>query len=264
MEIGIKEFGICNLSVVPLRAEPSDKSEITSQLLFGDLFEILEKTEKWIRIITAYDEYEGWIDRKQFTSVSYEEYQAINSSSDILGLNACHPVKKHATGEILYLAAGSTVPRLENNRFIIKGEFYEILDGPVKHLKKEFSGEIEKFAKFYLHAPYLWGGRTLFGIDCSGFTQIVFKQFGLKLRRDASQQAEQGILVGFLPEVKPGDLAFFDNEEGRIVHVGIMLNPSTIIHASGKVRIDSIDDQGIYNAELKRYTHKLRIIKRFV
>ena len=119
-------------------------------------------------------------------------------------------------------------------------------------------------ALFFQNAPYLWGGRTLFGIDCSGFSQIVFKLNGIKLNRDAWQQAEQGAVVDFLPEAKSGDLAFFDNAEGRIIHVGIMLGTNKIIHASGKVRVDTIDNQGIYNAEMGRYTHKLRIIKRFI
>jgi cell wall-associated NlpC family hydrolase len=119
-------------------------------------------------------------------------------------------------------------------------------------------------AYMYLHSPYLWGGRTPFGIDCSGFTQMVYKLAGIRLKRDASQQAEQGTLINLIDEARQGDLAFFDNEEGRIIHVGIMLPNNKIIHASGKVRIDSIDHHGIYNLETKKYTHNLRIIKRFV
>ena len=116
---------------------------------------------------------------------------------------------------------------------------------------------------FYLNTPYLWGGRSVFGIDCSGFTQMVFRQFGIRIKRDAWQQAEQGQLLGFIQEARAGDLAFFDNVEGRITHVGIMLDNGRIIHASGRVRVDPVDTQGIFNKELNMYTHKLRIVKRF-
>jgi gamma-D-glutamyl-L-lysine dipeptidyl-peptidase len=115
-----------------------------------------------------------------------------------------------------------------------------------------------------LNSPYLWGGKTPFGIDCSGFTQMAYKLAGIKLRRDAWQQAEQGHTINLLEETEPGDLAFFDNDEGNIVHVGIILRDHKIIHAAGKVRIDSIDHYGINNKELKKYTHKLRLIKRMV
>ena len=118
-------------------------------------------------------------------------------------------------------------------------------------------------AKFFLNAPYLWGGRTPWGIDCSGLTQQVYKHFGIAILRDASQQATQGKTVNFLAEAKPGDLAFFDNAEGRIIHVGILLSPEEIIHASGRVKIDRIDNEGIYSEELGKRTHQLRIIKRF-
>ena len=124
--------------------------------------------------------------------------------------------------------------------------------------------ELINTAYMYLNAPYLWGGKTLFGIDCSGFTQMVYKLNGYKLLRDASQQASQGEVLSFIEESEPGDLAFFDNEEGKIIHVGIMLENNYIIHASGKVRIDRLDHLGIYNAELNRHTHRLRVIKKII
>jgi cell wall-associated NlpC family hydrolase len=119
-------------------------------------------------------------------------------------------------------------------------------------------------AYMYLNAPYLWGGKSVFGIDCSGFTQMVYKLNGYKLLRDAAQQASQGEVLSFIEESEPGDLAFFDNEEGKIIHVGIMLENNYIIHASGKVRIDRLDHLGIYNAELNRHTHRLRVIKKII
>jgi cell wall-associated NlpC family hydrolase len=159
--------------------------------------------------------------------------------------------------------AGSSIPHTVDGLFYLAENSYKLEGYSIDPNTVEFDLGISKAAMFYLDAPYLWGGRSVFGIDCSGFTQMVFKQFGIRLKRDAWQQAEQGELLGFLQESRAGDLAFFDNEDGRITHVGIMLNNQQIIHASGKVRIDSIDAQGIYNTELNRYTHKLRILKRF-
>lgn len=256
-------FGVCNLSLVPMRTEPSDKSEMCSQLLFGDHFSILESTEKWSRILTAYDEYEGWIDNKQFTHINPAGFDRLTNMDSILALAISHPVIITDSNVVMNLLAGSVIPHTVDNYFYL-GESRYKLDGSVINPKKQgFRTGIYDTAMFYINAPYLWGGRSIFGIDCSGFTQMVFRQFGIRLKRDAWQQAEQGELLGFLQESKAGDLAFFDNEEGRITHVGIMLDSSRIIHASGKVRIDPIDNQGIYNNELKRYTHKLRIVKRF-
>jgi cell wall-associated NlpC family hydrolase len=257
-------YGICNLSLVPLRADASDKSEMINQLLFGDHFEVLEENEKWAYIRLAYDFYEGWIDKKQFTNVSLEEYKSRDGVNHVLPLKIALTVKNIKTNEIHHLLPGSSIRSIQNNKFDLAGEFFELSDNASKPDLSSFLERVEEAAKYYLNAPYLWGGRSLFGIDCSGFTQIVFKQFGIRLKRDAWQQAEQGELVAFLPQARLGDLAFFQNNEGRIVHVGIMLDNSKIIHASGKVRIDLIDSEGIFNEELNKHTHRLRVIKRFV
>ncbi|WP_051189777.1 C40 family peptidase [Daejeonella oryzae] len=257
-------FGVCNLSLIPLRAAASDKSEMISQLLFGDNFEVLEMTEKWTRIITSYDQYEGWIDSKQFVETDLASFNALNYLQNILRPFVYHPVKNIKANEVLNLVAGSNLPAYNDGVFVINATKYSIGKEAVIHpVLDTFKDEIENVAKLYLHTPYLWGGRSVFGIDCSGFTQMVFKQFGIRIQRDAWQQALQGFPVDFLQETKPGDLAFFDNEEGRIIHVGIMLDNEHIIHASGRVKIDKIDTTGIYSEELKRYTHQLRIIKRF-
>lgn len=255
-------FGVCNLSLVPLRTEPSDKSEMSSQLLFGDHFTIVEKTDNWVRILTAYDDYEGWIDLKQYEEIEQGAFVALHDMNSILGLSVSHSITITSSNETLNLLAGSHIPNTLDSFFYLRDTRYKIVGGMVKPSKDNFKRGVSSAAMFYLNTPYLWGGRSVFGIDCSGFTQMVFRQFGIRLKRDARQQAEQGHLVGFLQESLAGDLAFFDNDEGRISHVGIMLDSERIIHASGKVRIDPIDNQGIYNKELKRYTHKLRIVKR--
>lgn len=254
--------GICRVAVAPLRTDASDRAEICSQLLFGDHVEILEKTEKWWRVRNGYDNYEGWMDFKQLSYISQENYIA-NHNCNYLVPAEVGNVVKDAEGTRYYLSAGSSLPLFHEGFCYLGEEKFEVLFEP-RHVVAGEPKEIVETALFFQNVPYLWGGRNMFGIDCSGFVQIVFKLNGIKLDRDAWQQAELGTIVNFLPEVQPGDVAFFDNDEGRITHVGIILNGNQIIHASGKVRVDRLDDQGIYNAEMGRYTHKLRIIKRYL
>ncbi|WP_069660003.1 C40 family peptidase [Arcticibacter eurypsychrophilus] len=256
------EFGICNLSLVPLRAEASDKSEILSFLLFGDGFKILESTSKWTQIQTLSDDYTGWIDSKQYEDVPYSFVEA-QASSVITGPVLYQTIERIPHGDFIHLLPGSTLPVISDNKFSINSTSYQFTKPYILAESDSFYQNIKPYAYLFLNAPYLWGGKSAFGIDCSGFTQIVFKMLGIKLSRDAWQQAEEGRIVDFLPEVKPGDLAFFDNEEGRIIHVGILLNEQEIIHASGRVKIDLIDGQGIFSKDLNRHTHRLRIIKRF-
>ncbi len=247
----MKNKGICNLSVIPLRKAPESGSEIASQLLFGDVFTInSEPVNDWIAITTDYDNYTGYISLKQFAPYNEEitTWQTITSYPFAL-LN-------NKRGNIM-LPPGSTVP--VSSPFTIGNEAYSLNN---VHEKKLALTDIEPVAEQYLNTPYLWGGKTPFGIDCSGLTQMVFKQCGIDLPRDAYQQAEVGETIAFVGETRVGDLAFFDNEAGRITHVGIMLCGQKIIHASGRVRIDDLDHYGIMNVDQKQYSHKLRIIKR--
>lgn len=252
------EYGICNLAVIPLRAEANDRSEQVSQILFGETFEIIEWAGRWVKIITSNDNYEGWIGRLQFAMLGHMAYKELRDNPAPITYRAVTQAWKKPDNSVLYLPIGSSLVFVKGTTCQINNEQFEII-GEI--------GETENLditAKSFLNTAYLWGGRTHYGIDCSGFTQAVFKLQGISLKRDAWMQAEQGQVVDFLTEARLGDLAFFDNAEGRITHVGIMLNNEQIIHASGKVKIDRIDGEGIYSDELKRHTHHLRIIKRIM
>lgn len=233
---------------------------MVSQLLFGDQVEIIETSGNWRKIRNGYDGYEGWIDFKQLQLTEDLAATAINHIAPATVNNTLTA----QDDSVYYIAASSNLPNYKDGYCFVGDSRFKVEFQPLVVDFSQPQGDIRQLALFFQNAPYLWGGRTLSGIDCSGFVQAVFKMAGVKLRRDASQQAEEGATVDFLPEVRTGDVAFFDNEDGKIIHVGILLNYHEIIHASGKVRIDLMDDQGIFNKELNKYTHKLRIIKRFI
>jgi len=265
------KYGICNLSIVPIRKEPSDQAEMVSQLLFGETFKIIpiaiRSEKKWLKIQTTFDQYEGWIDEKQFLPVNEKYFTDISQMKVAITMDLVHP----ATTDNSYIpiVIGSSLSNFDGVNFqLLKQKFHYNGQAIIPDNSNINLLLISKIANKYLNAPYLWGGRSPFGIDCSGFTQMVFKLIGISLKRDAYQQAEQGRIINFVEESQEGDLAFFENEERKIIHVGIILNntenPSArnIIHASGKVRIDKLDHHGIYNISTKKYSHRLRIIKR--
>ena len=254
--------GICNLSIVPVRKEPSDKSEMVTQLLFGEHFEVIESNKQWKKIRTAYDNYEGWLDEKQFLSVSLEEFNKLNRSPSFITLDLVQVISDNDV--MLPIVLGSTLPFFNGKSFRLGSKEF-VYEGSVRNCDKPSPKKmIVENAYMYLNAPYLWGGRSPFGLDCSGFTQMVYKLSGFKLKRDAHQQAEQGYTLNLLDEAEPGDLVFFDNEEGKIIHTGIFLGDGKVIHASGKVRIDKLDSHGIFNVDTKKYSHNLRLIKRLI
>ncbi len=258
------EFGICLLSVIPVRAEPLDLSEMVTQLLFGELVVINERKKNWLHIRVVYDNYEGWTDEKQIQILDEKEFNRLNNEIPRYTLDLVEIVQDNSNNGLIPVLIGSTIRNIDNEHFCIGSTDYSYngqLTSPERQIEINF---LLENAMLFLHSPYLWGGKTPFGIDCSGYTQTVYKISGVKLLRDALQQATQGETVSLLDEAGPGDLLFFDNEEGEIVHVGILLENQKIIHASGKVRIDSIDHQGIYNNELKKYTHNLRLIKKII
>ena len=237
------------ISVIPMRIEPSEQSEMCSEILFGEEIEIIEQLDKWSKIRSKRDNYEGFISNNMLPrqKINFQESCIISTPIAYATVQGETPI---------ILPAGSVVPEegitFNNKLYKIKDEDYQ---------KRNFC-EIEKVALQFLNAPYLWGGKTIFGIDCSGFVQTVFFICGRQLPRDASQQVALGTTVDFLTEAKTGDLAFFENENGKIVHVGILLNNHQIIHASGQVKISQIDNYGILSDSQNGYSHKLRIIKR--
>lgn len=253
-------YGIAVLSIIAMRKEPSHRSEQISQLLFGETYEILQKQGSWLLIRGTYDNYEGWIDENQHSQLNDKEFNSITANDGGMALELVNSAV--SSSHSVPILAGSCLPFFDGMNFKIGKEKY-IYNGQAVQSDGKSPAFFERIALRYTNAPYLWGGRSPFGIDCSGFTQIVFKFIGIPLLRDAYQQAGQGSIVNFIEESLPGDLAFFANDEGKIVHVGIILKENRIIHASGKVRIDKIDHFGIYNAELKKYSHNLKIIKRF-
>lgn len=259
------KYGICHLSVVPCRLEPSDSSEMVTQLLFGETIKVYEeKKAGWKRIKTAYDNYDCWIDEKQFLEINIEEFEKLNSLPITVCYELASIIKNNTNNSLTPVLLGSSLPNFKQNNVNFNEYLFQFDGQTIDTSIKLDKSNLAENAFMYLNAPYLWGGRSPFGIDCSGFTQIIYKLNGFKLPRDASQQAEIGETLSFIEESESGDLAFFDNEEGHIIHVGIMLENNQIIHASGKVRIDKIDHQGIFNRDTGKYSHRLRLIKRIL
>ncbi|TVR77111.1 MAG: hydrolase Nlp/P60 [Chitinophagaceae bacterium] len=256
-------YGICDLSVIPLRSQASDKSEMTTQLLFGETVQILNEDMGWYNVICDYDKYTGYVDKKQITILNEKTYKKIIEQPLSVALDLVQSA--FASNAHIPVLAGSLFPNFDGMSFKIGKEKY-IYNGQVISFESIEKPDrfIEKCALRYLYAPYLWGGKSPFGIDCSGFTQMVYRMLGIKIQRDAYQQAVEGTEVAFPELASTGDLAFFSKEkEKNITHVGIILDNERIIHACGRVRIDKFDHFGIFNEELKQYSHKLKLIRRF-
>ncbi len=235
--------GICIVTVAPVRAENSDRAEIVTEILYGESADILEVNKNWTKIKMHYDGYEGWMDTKQIKPVT-EEYLANRKVTMI-------------TEDF------SSVMTLEGKTLLSMGSEVEF-PAVASRRSHDVRESIALTAKEFLNIPYLWGGKSFFAVDCSGFVQLVFKIHNIKMPRDTYQQAEVGEALSFVEESQPGDLAFFENSEGKIIHVGIMLENQKIIHASGKVRIDTLDSSGIFNKEMNKHTHKLRVIRSII
>jgi len=258
------EFAVCTVGIMPLRAASDDRSEMISQVLFGETLEVIEQVPNWAYVRVNSDKYEGWVDPKQFTIIDDQEMNRLNTLPQYFCADLVQVIIPEKSKQMIPLVVGSHLPGLAQNKMSIAGKRYKFEGSAVSARVKSTRKLIIENAMIYINASYLWGGKTPFGVDCSGLTQTVYKISGIKLSRDASMQAKQGETINFITDALVGDLAFFDNEEGNIIHVGILLGDNKILHASGKVRIDAIDHQGIFNVDTRKYSHKLRLIKSYI
>lgn len=254
------EYAACVVPAAPVRKRATHKCEMVNQLLFGETMEVLKiKKEEWLKVRSLHDKYEGWIQVNMVEPI--EESLAKEYNSWVVGeiINTLHP------GEIkMDVSVGSSLLGYEGGEGRFGNFEYQFWDTCYRRNDVRPQPDIIKqLVQVWMNAPYMWGGRTPLGVDCSGFTQVIFKMMGIDLWRDAYLQAEQGIKIDSLTDVQCGDLAFFNDKKNRIDHVGILLNEQQIIHSSGKVRIDSIDDKGITNTDTGKKTHRLKIIRRF-
>jgi cell wall-associated NlpC family hydrolase len=234
---------IISTPIAPGRAENTDKSELITEFLFGDIVRVLDQNGTWVKVVADFDEYPAWIDKKMISEVKNE------LSTSIRVINPLQQVE--TSSGIMHLPLGAKLyPGVTVDRAYSADEKHDPLHWALR----------------FLNAPYRWGGKTILGMDCSGLTQVAFSMAGVDLPRDAWQQAEQGETIPFVELAQTNDLAFFDNQEGKIIHVGIVADEldgrKQIIHASGKVRVDALDHQGIFKEEEGRYSHNLRFIKR--
>jgi cell wall-associated NlpC family hydrolase len=258
-------YGICHIPLIPVRADASHRSEMVTQLLFGETYRVidLETQADWVKIETISDHYPGWIDRYQLQVLDNVTFKDIQSYPVYLetGLQAIAFNEKRK----LFIPFGSRLtcpnPQEAEHCRIGKEDFQLVHSRPVPHGEKQAVEQVFNLAKDFMHVPYLWGGKSQWGLDCSGFTQLLFAACAYALPRDASQQVSQGSPIAFGAHL-PGDLAFFQNPQGRIMHVGIVAPEGNICHASSWVRTDRLDEKGILNQSRNSYSHQLHSLRR--
>jgi len=255
-------YGISEISIISVRKESNRQSEMISQILFGETLQIIEEAKDWCYIKTTIDDYEGWVNSNSISKISDIDFEKLSREKQHIVTNLFNEIKNTRDNSTTIIPFGSSLPNfdLNQNSFSINSNEYKLIDVD----KGDNIKDIAALTRSFINAPYLWGGRNIFGIDCSGFSQIIFKTLGITLPRDARDQVKIGTTVNFIGDTQVGDLAFFDDTEGNITHVGIIIEQNKIIHSHVKVRVDKLDQQGIYNTEFNKYTHKLRIIKRLI
>lgn len=261
------QYGLCCLAHVPVRKTVSDASEMLTELLFGDLVKVVDRYCQWVKVENCLDGYQGWVDSKQLLPLTASEFDdCMADESRFFASGLWNAAERQDDGAVFWLGMGCRLPffNLEGRTFRMGSQVFqyqgEVMESPVR-LETRRDIVVEK-ALLLLKVPYLWGGKSSFALDCSGMTQLLFRMCGVDLPRDASQQVSAGNDVSLIEEAGKGDLMFFDNADGKIIHVGIYLGDGHIIHSSGCVRIDPVDHQGIFRTESGIYSHHLRLIKR--
>ncbi len=254
------EYGIIQSAFITVRKEPGNSSEMINQLLFGEIFKVLDKHEQWLLARNRFDGYEGWISGGMVHLLSADklrEYEAMEST--VVSDKFC--TLTGPDGELL-IPAGSVLYSSSDDPLSIYCGITYRLNKALKKPASDIVQALQELAVQFLNVPYLWGGKSSYGTDCSGLVQTIFRILGVPLLRDASQQVSQGKTLNMMTESRTGDLVFFDDDEGEIVHTGVLTGSGSILHASGCVRLDPIDHQGIYSKQQAKYTHRLRVIKR--
>ena len=276
----MSEYVIANATVVPVRENPSEGAEQLTQLLFGEVCEVLDRLPRWTKVRSLVDTQEGWVDFKMVSLTSEPSEQlALRVLNAPVVAAPMAPATPMDGGADLLLTLGTRLPNYSHGTFEVLGQQY-LIDPTCVSTAQRSTGEADlqqsdlqrsdlaTIAQSLFNAPYLWGGKNLMGMDCSGFTQVVYAAMGVNLLRNAREQMTQGELVPSLADAQPGDLAFFDHADRdpkatNISHVGLLLSPTEIIHCSGCVHIDTIDEQGIHLAD-GSLTHHLVQIKRYL
>ncbi|MCE2682092.1 MAG: NlpC/P60 family protein [Flavobacteriia bacterium] len=248
------KLAYCLVSVSPVRSEERDSSEIVTQLLFGEIVTVEEITSPWCKIVTYSDHYPGFVDVKHLRFLSQKE---VNRWMDGIGFQTALLQKTQTPWGDQLTYRGSYMPIGQLDEFQIGNDSFQVKE----RIDNTHFTSPSHAASFYLNTPYLWGGKSPFGIDCSGLTQMIFRFFDINLPRDASQQVECGSYVDFDDRAE-NDLAFFANKDGKVTHVGVLCNDGSIIHAAGCVRKDILTAEGIVHCETQSITHKLSEIRR--
>ena len=243
--------GICLYSVIPCRDQPSHRSQQTTQLLFGETYMVLDYMDDFLQIECDHDGYQAWIAKNQ-------HYEFDKKLESVVNESLLQTIK--IDNQTMYVPMGAYIPK---SNWSLNGKTYTASNYTSNQLTS-VEIKLDYYSRLFNNAPYMWGGRTPLGIDCSGYAQLLYRMLGINIKRDSIHQAEMGTTIHIIHEAHPGDLAFFDNEEGLITHVGVILDPHHITHAYGGVRTDKIDHEGIYSTEHRKYTHRLRLIKRLL
>jgi hypothetical protein len=256
-------YGFCNLALVPLRREANNVSEQVSQLLFGETFEVLKTIDGRCLIKTCHDSYQGWVSQKQFLSITCDDLEKLNAKPKFYCTKLLTTIEQmnltNGRSDFLPITFGSVVC---DYRYTIGNYAFTIDSNDVMEANFNNMACLIDLAKRFLGSPYQWGGRSILGIDCSGFTQLCYRFVGIELQRDAWQQAGEGSSVQSLEKAQQGDLCFFSQPDSEtITHTGIYLGQNKIIHACGKVRIDTLTDEGIFDIETNSRSHKLLKIR---